>query len=498
MKILLIEPPFNRLTGSFKRGYPYNLTCLASYVAKSGYSDIKIYDPDKKKQIYNINILDQRKLFQQYLGLVNDTHFEVWREIEETIESYSPDLVGITTMTSQYASAMRVATIAKKVNERCHVVMGGVHPTIQGDNVVKHPCVDFVVVGEGEKGFLQLLEMLNPAKHQKIKHIPGILFQNEKGEIVETPNSTFAESLDEFPVPDCKYLHSLNSYTPEDFGLMLTSRGCPYKCTFCSNVWLRKVRYLSLDRLLSDIKHFQTNYNVHQFMFKDDSFTVNRKRIMEFCKEVIANKMKFSWETSTRMDLIDLELLKTMRRAGCNRVSVGVESGSERMLKLFNKKLDRKKIITGAKILQESGLFWSAYFMCGLPDETVAEMEKTYKFMLELKPNYAGIGIYKPYPGTEIFELAKASNLVNDRVENDYFFKTNPVDYFFVNTNRRSLVMDSETYNSVTQDIIVKFGKYNSKPGNLWKRVKARQQLYVRDQKQFIRDLRRGMSLFSH
>ena len=228
-------------------------------------------------------------------------------------------------------------------------------------------------------------------------------------------------------------------------------------------------------------------------MFKDDSFTLKRKRIKNFCTEIIRKKIKILWECTTRLDLIDDHLVKLMKKAGCNRIGVGVESGDEQMLEIYNKQLNKDKIRKGIEILNRNNMFWTGYFMMGLPMEHKKQMLRTLEFMKELSPPYAAIGIYKPYPGTGLFEMTEELGLVDSQVTNEHFFSTNPVDYFFKDRNHRCAYISQDELTKITNHIEREFEKSNKKFSNMLKRGLARRQLYLNSPKSFVVDLKRAL-----
>ena len=195
---------------------------------------------------------------------------------------------------------------------------------------------------------------------------------------------------------------SESRYTSEDMGLIMTSRGCPYGCTYCSTD-TRRVSYRSIDNVLKEIRLVKEKYGTSQFSFKDDSFTVNRKRVEDLCDRLIKEKFNINWECNTRVNLINDDLLLKMKRAGCNSIKVGIESGSERVLKEMNKGITHDQVRNAAKLFRKVGIHWTGYFMMGVPGETVEDVYKTLDFMYEVKPDFASIGVYEPFPGTPMF-----------------------------------------------------------------------------------------------
>ena len=490
MKILLIEPPINCFTGLIKRGYSIGLCMLAAVAHQQNIAEVKVYDVDKSlPRVDGLNFTNQRENMNNFLKGVNNINNPVWREITLVLESFKPDLVGITTMTIQYASALQTARIVKQWNPDCTVMAGGPHISVMPAGIIKWPYIDIVVKGEGEEAFVEIVKKLRNGK-RNIDNIPGVMTKDNSDHFKSPPLEVM--DLDSLPFPDRYALMNLKNYSHEDMGLMLTSRGCPYHCSYCSN-FTRKVRYRSIGNVLDEIEKVQKLFGTRQFMFKDDSFTLQRNRVGQFCRELLDKKIKILWESTTRLDLIDDELVKLMKKAGCNRIGVGIESGDEEMLKIYNKRLTKEQIRKGIDVLDKNGIFWTGYFMMGLPMERKDQIYRTLEFMKELAPPYAAIGMYKPYPGTELFKRAEELGLVGTDVTNEYFFDTNPVDYFFKNPHQRCAYISEEELTDFSLCMTSEFERSNRKLLNLTKRGLSRWRLYLSDYKSFLIDLRRAI-----
>jgi len=489
MRILLIEPPTNTFTGLVKRGYPLGLCLLAAIAREEKVEAVKVYDVDKcHVATHGLNFTDQRQNMALFLAGVNDERHPIWSEIERTLNMFRPDLVGITTMTISYASALRTAKLVKKWNENCTVIMGGSHASVMPGAMIAWPYIDAIVKGEGEEAFRAIIGGLTSGDGG-LSDIPGVVTK-------DTPDKIFApplemEDLDSLPLPDRSALLSPECFSGEDMGLILTSRGCPFHCSYCSN-FTRKTRFRSVESVIQEVHDVARRFGTVQFLFKDDSFTVNRKRIFSLCEGFLRKSIRILWESTTRLDLIDDSLVRLMKRSGCNRVGVGVESGDEEILQIMNKRLSREKIKAGTQLLNSQGMFWTGYFMMGLPMETEEQMLRTLEFMRELRPPYAAIGIYKPYPGTKLFDMAVDLGLVEARVDNDHFFKTNPVDYFLKDPLRRTAYISQERLRELTALMEREFDHSNKRPRNIVKRALARRRLYYKSPGSFTNDVKRA------
>jgi radical SAM superfamily enzyme YgiQ (UPF0313 family) len=490
MKVLLIEPPINAFTGLVKRGYPIGLCMLAAVAHRDNIAEVKVYDVDKSVTTPDgLDFTNQRQHMAQYLEGVNEVSHPVWRLLAQALESFQPDVVGITTMTIQYASALQTARIVKEWNHACTVIMGGPHASVMPRLMIEWPHTDMVVKGEGEEAFVEILKRLR-ANRRDMGTIPGVLTKENAREADAPPQEI--ECLDDLPFPDRSALMRPENYSPEDMGLILTSRGCPYHCNYCSN-FTRKTRFRSVENVLAEVREVQETFGTKQFMFKDDSFTLRRQRVADFCRQIIAKGIDMLWECTTRLDLLDNSLIGLMKQAGCNRVGVGIESGDDEMLRIYNKRLTKQQIREGVKVLQHSGIFWTGYFMMALPMEAEDQILRTLEFMTELRPSYAAIGVYKPYPGTKLFAMAAELGLVNANVENTHFFDTNPVDYFLADPRRRCVHIPEEQLTDLTTRMQEAFEKSNKRLSNVIGRAFSRRKLYLADPKSMVVDFKRAV-----
>ncbi|OOP55945.1 MAG: hypothetical protein AYP45_11725 [Candidatus Brocadia carolinensis] len=381
MKILLIDPPFYRFFNYYNRYFPLGLSYLSSTLKKAGY-EVVVYDADCNKNSKGMDYTRLPEKYRIYLKELKNPKNPIIQEISETIKKYRPDIIGITIMTPKAASAFTIASLAKQHNKECHVIVGGPHATLRSDEVLKNTRdVDFVVNGEGESVLLELVNTLR-AKRNNFGAIRGLSYRQGDTHI-HNPMQSFVDNLDGLPFPDRKTLLGMDTYTSEDMGLLMGSRGCPYSCSYCATqIWTRRVRYRSLANIVEEIKYVRLHFGTRQFTFKDDSFTVNRKRVLEFCDSLLEAGLKINWDCNTRVDLIDLELLKAMKRAGCNSIKVGIESGSERILALMDKGITLEHIHEAARLFREAGIHWTAYFMMGIPTETREDVKKNFGFII--------------------------------------------------------------------------------------------------------------------
>ena len=273
----------------------------------------------------------------------------------------------------------------------------------------------------------------------------------------------------------------------------MTSRGCPFSCSFCATD-NRHVRYHSIERVLAEIRQVNAHYGTTQFSFKDDSFTVNKRRVAEFCEALRRESVRVGWECNTRVDLVTEEMLIDMKKAGCNSVKVGIESGSEQVLERMNKGITLNQARTAAELFRRVGIHWTGYFLMGVPGESLEEVYGTLALMYEIKPDFASIGVYEPFPGTVLFEEGVKRGLVKPEMTAEDFFTTLPNDYYKAEGRRQVDTIDPETFAAAEVEMKARFHAYNKSLGRLLKRAKSRSRLYLVQPALLFADFRKYLS----
>jgi len=414
-RILLINPPFYRLMGSHFNGLALGICYIAAVLRNHGY-DVRVYNADYAG---DANYVDQRQIFEsydEYKKILNDADHPLWKEAKETIRDFSPDIVGITMLTGTYKSAENVARIAKGISREIKVVAGGVHPTILPEETIRNSYFDYVIRGEGE---YTLLELVSGVREEDIR---GLTYTNGKDEIISNPAREFIKDLDALPFPSRDLF--LNDTHYIDYSYIMTGRGCPFECTYCASkkIWGRKVRYRSPESVVEEVKYVYRTFGTRFFYFVDDTFTLNKKRTEKICKLLIQNDLDIEWICDTRLDTLDEKTLKLMKKSGCVRVKVGVESGSERILKDIKKGITRKQVQKAVSLIKKVGIDITVYLMLGFPTETNGDVQETLSLAKELDPTYYSLSILAPYPGTKIYDDMMKNGVTLPREHWEYFF----------------------------------------------------------------------------
>ncbi len=337
----------------------------------------------------------------------------------EKIAELRPMVVGFSSLTPTFN---RTLFLAEKLRERFPeivLVVGGHHATILPEEVMKKGVFDVLVYGEGEKTFTELLSELKRdkkiiEKKEKLKKIDGIYFLSGE-KIVKTKPRELIEDLDKLPFPARellpmeKYLPLPNQYKRKPVANMVLIRGCPYNCTYCSShsMFGRKIRARSPFKAVEEMKRIIKEFGIKEISFWDDTLTANKKWLHELCDLMIKEKLDLTWSCYGRVNTVDKGLLDKMKEAGCWNIFYGIESGSQKLLDIINKRTNPEQIRKAVKLTKEAGIEARGSFMLALPGETPELAEKTIDFAVELDVDYAQFCITTPFPGTQLYEDAK-------------------------------------------------------------------------------------------
>ncbi|HEX8792505.1 MAG TPA: radical SAM protein [Polyangiaceae bacterium] len=319
-----------------------------------------------------------------------------WRRVEEVVAALDAEVFGLSCWTANRRGVALLAREIKRQHPGAHVVVGGPHATpLAREMLAHHPAIDTVCVGESETTFMELLERV--AAHQPTEGLAGTAYRN--GDRVElAPERAAIEELDSLASPHDWF----------DTHIVMTSRGCPWRCTFCGaeTSWGRGYRAQSTNYVLDALERAVSRAPVKMIQIKDDTFTTNRKRVIELCRGIRERGIKFVWSCDTRVDVLSDELLREMRLAGCERLSLGVESGSQKILDAIDKKITVDEIVGSTEIAKKYGIKLRYYMMVGNRGETRETFAETLRFLERAKPHQYIFAALSVYPGTRDYDLA--------------------------------------------------------------------------------------------
>ena len=319
------------------------------------------------------------------------------------------DVVGITAMTPIINSAIKTAKGIKHANPNTTIILGGPHATIYSKDILKNiPEIDVIVKGEGEDTIVELCWGL---ENNSLDGIYGITYR-KGNQVIENPPRPQITDLDTLPflayhlLPIDKYkLHPPHG-RKSPLMAMLTSRGCPYNCIFCSkSVFGSTWRGQSPKRTVDEIEHLRDKFHVREIAFYDDSFTLKSKRVFQFTEELKKRDIDIIWTCETRVNLINEEMLKAMKNAGCYMIAYGIESGNQSILSTLRKNITTEQVRFAVETTQKVGIQTVGYFMIGSPGETTASIRQTINFAKSLPLDFAQFSVTIPFPGSDLYDI---------------------------------------------------------------------------------------------
>ena len=431
MKILLINPPVIVPSRRYFTEYifqPIGLAYLAAVLEKEGY----------KVSILDVLAEDWENEYMmggyRYCGLTYD-------EIGKRIKAYSPDIVGITTPSSRQSRCFhKLAEVVKMTNNKTVTIIGGVDSSIRPEYYLSNPNIDIAVIGEGENTLLELVKKIEAGQEGLMKDVAGIAYRIN-GKFVRTPPRKLIENLDLIPFP-ARHLLPMEKYfeaarsgrsprSVSTFGkrwaTIVTSRGCPYGCVFCSGrrVWGRRWRARSPENVVDEIEYLIREFKIEHLDVEDDNMTLDMKRAGQICELVVQRKLEIEWSTpnGVRADRINENLIIKMKKSGCKRLVFAPESGDQRVVNsIIKKNLDLTKVEEGISLCKKYGIAVNCFFIIGLIGETKDNIRTTLGYAKKLRKMGAeGCGVYiaTPLYGTELYEQAKQKGYLKDKFSDE-------------------------------------------------------------------------------
>jgi len=364
------------------------------------------------------------------VGLIDTTFRITKKEIIKKIKTFNPDLVGVTAATNDLYNAINICTLIKKI-KNIPIVCGGYHATIAPEDIIKQDCFDIAAIGEAEYSFLKLIRSIEKGKINY--NLKNLWFKN-KGKIIKNPIGNLNQDLDKLPFADREFF-DYQKYINSNRGLatFMSSKGCPFVCTYCINkVLIEKykgkgayLRFRSINNLFEEIKNVIKKYQVKEIEFYDDTFTLDKKRLKEFC-ERYPKEINLPFYINARVNAVTKEDFQILKKAGCVRVSIGIESGDTKIRNpVLKRNQTEEQIINTFKWAKEAGLKTYSFNMIGIPYETNESIKKTIELNRKVNPDYIGVSIFNAFKGTELYNLCLEKNWLNNTYSKSYFQSTN-------------------------------------------------------------------------
>lgn len=393
MKVLLINPPtsFSQIYGE------WDLSPLDTYVPPLGILHLASYIREYNHEPLILDLQVERMDLQEIINF---------------ILSKNPEIVGFSAMTINCLNVNKIATELKKNMFLAPVILGGAHISAAPvETLKKFKAVDYGVFGEGEITFLELIERISNA--QSCEEVKGIVWRNDDGKVVVNDPRMPVQSLDELPMPAWdildgfpeKYPSSLIESKRQPATSIMTSRGCPFQCTFCDNrVFGSKVRHFSTEYTLEMMRYLKREYGIRDLMILDDNFLINKEKLFSICEGMIAEKMGFTWYCIGHAKSMTEERLHKVKEAGCWFIELGIESGNDELLKRIKKNTSKAEIREAVENAKKAGLKIKGNFIFGFPGDTRVTIEETIQFALDLRLDFLQQNFLTVWPGCAISE----------------------------------------------------------------------------------------------
>lgn len=415
MNILLISPPIEGIKNITDKQVPLGPLYLGAALLKNNH-EVKFYD------IYNEQVIKAKigEKFELYNSLSS--------KLESELKEFKPDFIGISVHYSgRFPGAIKVSKFFKQIYQNCPIVLGGIHPTIfAGEILNDFPSVDYVIIGEGEKSFLKLINAHN--NNSEVERLDGVAYRRNNRVIVNKKKE-FIQDIDSI-LPPAYELVNLEDYyydtsawnNPKGLPIncqiqLITSRSCPFQCPYCSMFLVhgKKYRYRSPENVVDEIEYVYKKYNHRYFSFQDDNLTFSKGRTILIFEEILRRNLNIQFDTPNGLHIntLDKEALDLLVRAGLVKISLAIESGSDYIRNVvIGKNLKRDKIYEVFNLLKNyDNLLVNVFFVIGFPEETHKTLSETYSMIKKLQLKKATIHFAVPYPGTKLFEKCVENNL---------------------------------------------------------------------------------------
>jgi anaerobic magnesium-protoporphyrin IX monomethyl ester cyclase len=465
-KVILISPPYIDLYGKLGKAagryFPLGLGYIAAYLRHYGHHDVLMYEPEAQ-------------------GLTYD-------DLKSIMRRESPDVIGLTCSTPNFHRALELARLARE-NCKAKIVIGGVHASALPEFIIENysDIIDCVVVGEGE---ITMLELVNAFQgNAGSETVKGIVFR-KNGEIIRNEGRPFIMEMDSLPfpardlIPHTLFKPNLHNARYKNCASVLTSRGCPFNCSFCASriVSGKKYRMHSAEYVLEEIGMLKRDYGVRQLLITDDTFTINHERLEKICKGMIDRKFNLEWFCFSQVTAVNKEILTLMKKAGCYNIGFGVESSSPEILRRMGKPIKPERAQEAVSLANKAGLKTQAFYIFGMPGETREQMEDTIRFAKKVGSTLAFFNMLVPFPGTRDFE---------------YFFKSVPLNTIawenFVAIGESCVLKNASVPSKVIERLIAKANiQYYANPFRILSLL-----FHIRTFHEFSNYIKSGMSLFS-
>ena len=337
------------------------------------------------------------------------------------VQAFEPDIVALTAKTLGWPAVIEIAQMVRKAVPEALIVVGGPHLTLYAVESLTWECFDIAVVGDGEDTMLEIAERYEEGA--SLEEIPGTVYRNKEGKVLTAPPRELSKSINIYPMPAWDLVnlddyHCLTLLKP--FATMVTTRGCPWHCGYCSQVYSEKLRFRKPALVVDEMEYLEKEHGVKEIVFFDETFTIGKKRMRKFSKLVQERGLSVKFNIRARVDTVDREVLSCLRDAGLRSIHMGVEAGTDRLLKIMNKQITREQTARAFRIAREEGIETRGYFMIGYYDATPEDVEETINFAASIGLDWASFSVATALPGTDLYTVAQERGYVNGDFWREY------------------------------------------------------------------------------
>lgn len=472
-RVLLVNPPFYRLLNSHYNANSLGIAYIAANLNGHGH-DAWLYNADFLNSEQYANLRGIFQGFADYKKYFDNEEDDLWCEVVERILSFEPEWVGYTSYTANISAIEIISREVRKRAPKIKQVIGGVHATLDREILKRVSSIDFAVRREGEFAMLALVEGKDPSR------IPGVVSRASATTFHDNGDAEVIKDCDELPFPERDKFWGLTNEERKsvDVSYICSIRGCPYRCNYCASPfhWKRNMtQYRTPESVIAEMRHVKANYwdTTKDFDFSasanssaklnlvikdntliyfvDDVFTVKKDRVKKILRMMIEQGLGMNWKCEARTDHLDEEVCELMAEAGCVRIKLGFESGSDRILKQIQKDETKDDMRRGVRMLKNAGLSFTAYFMCGFPGETDEDLRQTIEFAREIEADFYSLSVLAPYYGTKMYF---------DLMDKGYELDKKPWEYFFHQTGE---MLVNTTISKATLEEYLSLNELNSR-----------------------------------
>lgn len=332
----------------------------------------------------------------------------------DRVREYDPHIVALTSKTLGWPAVIEIAQMVRATCPKAIIVVGGPHMSIYAKESLTWDCFDIAVVGDGEETFLEICDRYESGS--EMDDCLGTVVRKPNGEIIQNPPRPLPKNINRYPmtawdlIPVQDY-HCLTLLKP--FATMVTTRGCPWHCGYCSQVYSEKLRFRSVELVVEEMEFLEKNYGVKEIVFFDETFTIGKKRMRKFSELVQEKGLSVKFNIRARVDTVDREVVRGLKKAGLRSIHMGVEAGTNRVLKIMNKQITREQTEQAFRICREEGVDTRGYFMVGYYDSTPDDVEDMIKFASGIGLDWASFSVATALPATDLYRIAQERGYVD-------------------------------------------------------------------------------------